>query len=75
MKQKRKCFLMTLMITVSVLANHLMGVRAASNDIVDASKTGSITIRKYDMTTADAKGIDFDKYTSTGKQDPFVEEL
>lgn len=60
------------MMAVSVRSIH--PVRAANSGTVDTSKTGSITIHKYDMTAAGAKGIKFDKFTSSGKQDASAEE-
>lgn len=82
MKQKRfikKSFLLTAMIgfitaMMAVSVRSIHPVWAANSGAVDTSKTGSITIHKYDMTAASAKGIDFDKFTSTGKQDTSAEE-
>lgn len=44
-------------ITIAVLSAAMMlapivNIKAASTDVVDTSKTGSITIHKYDMTAA-----------------------
>ena len=44
-------------------------VNAAVNDVIDTSKTGSLTIYKYDMTAAKQGGVNLDDFTSTGKQD------
>ena len=46
---------------------------AAETDIIDTSKTGSITIHKYDMTAAKQGGVNLDNFTSTGKQDTTAE--
>lgn len=44
-------------ITIAILSAAMMlapivNIKAASTDVVDTSKTGSITIHKYDMTAA-----------------------
>lgn len=48
-------------------------VKAAGKDLIDTSKTGSITIHKYDMTAAKQAGVNVDKFTPTGKQDTAAE--
>lgn len=48
-------------------------VKAAGKDVIDTSKTGSITIHKYDMTAAKQAGVNVDKFTPTGKQDTAAE--
>lgn len=48
-------------------------IKAASSDVIDTSKTGSITIHKYDMTAAKQGGVNLDNFTSTGKQDTAAE--
>lgn len=48
-------------------------VNAAVNDVIDTSKTGSLTIYKYDMTAAKQGGVNLDDFTSTGKQDTTAE--
>ena len=65
--------------TVAVLAAAMMispvlPVKAAAIDVIDTSKTGSITIHKYDMTAAKQAGVNLDQFTSTGKQDTAAEE-
>lgn len=52
----------------------VLSVQAAHNDIMDISKTGSITIYKYDMTAAEKKGVDFSQFTATGKTDAAAEK-
>ncbi len=37
-------------------------------DIIDEAKTGSLTIRKYDITAASAAGVDTSGYVSNGEQ-------
>ena len=49
-------------ITIAVLSAAMMlapivNIKAASTDVVDTSKTGSITIHKYDMTAAKQAGV------------------
>ena len=64
--------------TVAVLSAAMMlapivNVKASSSDVIDTSKTGSITIHKYDMTAAKQGGVNLDNFTSTGKQDTAAE--
>lgn len=51
------------------------GVMAAPEDIIDTSKKGSITLRKYDMTAAQEDGIELNNFKATGKQDQTAEEV
>ena len=65
-------------ITIAVLSAAMMlapivNIKAASTDVVDASKTGSITIHKYDMTAAKQAGVNTSQFTPTGKQDAAAE--
>lgn len=50
-------------------------IHAASTDVIDMTKTGSLTIYKYDMTTAKKDGIDLEQFTSTGKKNSAAEEI
>ena len=47
----------------------MVSVSAASEDIIDTSKTGSLTIHKYDLTAAQAAGIDVSGYQNNGEVD------
>ena len=49
-------------------------VHAATTDVIDTSKTGSITIHKYDLTAAKKGGVNVDQFTSTGKKNTAAEE-
>lgn len=49
-------------------------IHAASTDIIDITRTGSLTIHKYDMTTAKKNGINLEQFTSTGKKNSVAEE-
>lgn len=49
-------------------------VPAASQDVIDVGKTGSLTIHKYDMTAAQKNGVDLSQFISTGKQNTQAEE-
>ena len=55
-------------ITIAVLSAAMMlapivNIKAASTDVVDTSKTGSITIHKYDMTAAKQAGVNTSQFT------------
>lgn len=65
-------------ITIAILSAAMMlapivNIKAASTDVVDTSKTGSITIHKYDMTAAKQAGVNTSQFTPTGKQDAAAE--
>ena len=47
---------------------------AAQSDVIDTSRTASLTIHKYDMTAAQKGGVDLSQFTATGKQDAKAEE-
>lgn len=59
---------------VCVLMIAAVPVYAAATDVIDTSKTGSLTIHKYDMTAAQKGGVDLSQFTSTGKQNAQAEE-
>lgn len=59
---------------VCVLMIAAVPVHAAATDVIDTSKTGSLTIHKYDMTAAQKGGVDLSQFTSTGKQNAQAEE-
>ena len=46
----------------------IVNIKAASTDVVDTSKTGSITIHKYDMTAAKQAGVNTSQFTPTGNR-------
>ena len=65
-------------ITIAILSAAMMlapivNIKAASTDVVDTSKTGSITIHKYDMTAAKQAGVNTSQFTPIGKQDAAAE--
>ena len=60
-------------LTAVMILAPIVNVKAASSDVIDTSKTGSITIHKYDMTAAKQRGVNLDNFTSTGKQDTAAE--
>ncbi|MCD8138099.1 MAG: SpaH/EbpB family LPXTG-anchored major pilin [Parabacteroides gordonii] len=50
-----------------------LSAMAGVNDIIDTTKTGSITLHKYDFTAAEEDGIDRSKYANNGKEDATAE--
>lgn len=58
---------------LSVLMISTIQVKAATSDVIDTSKTGSLTIHKYDITAAKQAGVNTDQFTPTGKQDTAAE--
>ena len=61
-------------LTAVMILAPIVNIKAASSDVIDTSKTGSITIHKYDMTAAKQAGVNLDQFTSTGKQDTNAEQ-
>ena len=60
-------------LSAAMILAPIVNVKAASSDVIYTSKTGSITIHKYDMTAAKQGGVNLDDFTSTGKQDTAAE--
>lgn len=60
-------------LTAVMILAPIVNVKASSSDVIDTSKTGSLTIHKYDMTAAKQGGVNLDNFTSTGKQDTAAE--
>lgn len=52
----------------------ISSVHAVQSDVIDTSRTASLTIHKYDMTAAQKGGVDLSQFTATGKQDAKAEE-
>ena len=71
-KNKIKKATVAALTAVMILAP-IVNVKASSSDVIDTSKTGSLTIHKYDMTAAKQGGVNLDNFTSTGKQDTAAE--
>lgn len=71
-----KKFIMNLsamMLSAVCAASCVLPVMAAPNDIIDTSRSASVTIHKYDMTAATNDGIDIYQYTANGKKDAAAE--
>lgn len=71
-----KKFIMNLsavMLSAMCAATCVLPVGAAPNDIIDTSRSASVTIHKYDMTAATNDGIDIYQYTANGKKDAAAE--
>ena len=60
-------------LAAAMVAAPAINVFAAPEDIIDTSKTASLTIHKYDLTAATEDGYDVDKYTSNGKKNAEAE--
>lgn len=61
------------MLSAACMATSVLPVMAAPNDIIDTSRSASVTIHKYDMTAATNDGIDIYQYTANGKKDSGAE--
>lgn len=61
-------------LAAAMIASPAINVFAAPEDIIDTSKTGSITVHKYDITAATEDGFDASKFTANGKQDTQAEQ-
>ena len=64
---------MIAVLSAAMMLAPIVNIKAASTDVVDTSKTGSITIHKYDMTAAKQAGVNTSQFTPTGKQDAAAE--
>lgn len=51
----------------------VMGVMADTSDIIDTTRTGSLTIHKYDLTEAQQAGVDVGQFTANGEADAAAE--
>lgn len=65
--------LSAMMLSVVCAASCILPTVAATNDIIDTTRSASVTIHKYDMTAATNDGIDIYQYTANGKQDTAAE--
>ena len=60
MNKKVKKKIMTLALAAMLTAVSVMPAKAASEDVIDTSKTASLTIHKYDITAATQAGVNVD---------------
>ena len=58
----------------ATIGQTISSVHAAQSDVIDTSRTASLTIHKYDMTAAQKGGVDLSQFTATVKQDAKAEE-
>ena len=65
--------IMIAVLSAAMMLAPIVNIKAASTDVVDTSKTGSITIHKYDMTAAKQAGVNTSQFTPIGKQDAAAE--
>lgn len=74
----RKKWFKNLMFVVMSLVLALSSVvsiaMAAASDIIDTTKTASLTIHKYDLTAAQQAGVDVSQFTADGEADADAEE-
>ena len=61
-------------LAAAMLATPAVNVFAATDVTIDTNRVGSLTIHKYDITAATAKGFDMNKYKSNGKQNAQAED-
>ena len=61
-------------LAVAMLAAPAVNVFAATDVTIDTNRVGSLTVHKYDITAAVAKGFDMNKYKSNGKQNAQAED-
>ena len=65
--------LSAVLLSAACAVSGILPVSAAPNDLIDTSRSASVTIHKYDMTAATEDGIDIYQYTANGKQDAEAE--
>lgn len=61
-------------LAAAMLAAPAVNVFAATDVTIDTNRVGSLTVHKYDITAAVAKGFNTDKYESDGKQNAEAEK-
>ena len=66
-KTKFSNLLVAATLVVGTLFSSAMPAFAASSDIIDDTRTASVTVHKYDITAAQEAGVDTSSFVSTGK--------
>ena len=66
-KTKFSNLLVAAAFVVGALFSSAMPAFAASSDIIDDTRTASVTVHKYDITAAQEAGVDTSSFASTGK--------
>ena len=66
-KTQNKVF--SILLALLMLLGTFCTAFAASGDIIDETKTGSITLHKYDLTAAEKGGVDVSQFTASGEVD------
>lgn len=67
--KKFKLSISAMLLSAACVASSILPVMAAPNDIIDTTRSASVTIHKYDMTAATNDGIDIYQYAANGKKD------
>ncbi|MDD7346953.1 MAG: hypothetical protein PUG43_00175, partial [Clostridiales bacterium] len=70
---KKLAVFLAMFFCLAVLLTQNFASFAAQEDVIDTSKTGSLTIHKYDITAAEKNGVDLSKYKSTGERNRAAE--
>lgn len=71
--KKFRLSISAMMLSAACVVSSVLPVFAAPSDIIDTSRSASVTIHKYDMTAATNDGIDIYQYTANGKKDDNAE--
>lgn len=71
--KKFRLSISAMMLSAACVVSSVLPVFAAPSDIIDTSRSASVTIHKYDMTAATNDGIDIYQYTANGKKDDDAE--
>ena len=71
--KKFRLSISAMMLSAACVVYSVLPVFAAPSDIIDTSRSASVTIHKYDMTAATNDGIDIYQYTANGKKDDNAE--
>ena len=66
--KKFRLSISAMMLSAACVVYSVLPVFAAPSDIIDTSRSASVTIHKYDMTAATNDGIDIYQYTANGKK-------
>lgn len=73
--KKFRLSISAMMLSAACVVSSVLPVIAAPSDIIDTSRSASVTIHKYDMTAATNDGIDIYQYTANGKKDNNAEDV
>ena len=73
--KKFKLSISAMLLSAACVASSILPVMAAPNDIIDTTRSASVTIHKYDMTAATNDGIDIYQYAASLKVVQYITQI